>query len=114
MHEVQDCSLYACVFVHVFVLVLYIDVHSYAGAERESIHGSKSKQERKKEKSKKGITDSRELWKKSSSEMFLSAVERGLKVWMQRASSMWRRRTSSFCFKSLKERSGVAFGCVSA
>ena len=65
-------------------------------------------------KVRKKITYSRELRKKTSSKVFLSAVERGLRGWMQRASSMWRRRTSLFCFKILKERSGVAFGCVSA
>ena len=48
-------------------------MHSYTGAGRKSIHGSRRKKERKK----KGITDTRVLWKKSSSEVFLSAVERG-------------------------------------
>ena len=99
--------------MHVFVFVPWIDVYSLAEAERRSVHGSRSKKERKKERKKEKITDSRELRKKTSSEVFLSAVERGIKVWMQRASSMWRRRTSLFCLKFLKESSGVAFGCVS-
>ena len=47
-------------------------MRSLAGAERKSVHGSRSKKE-----SKKKITDSRELRKKTSSEVFLSAVERG-------------------------------------
>ena len=48
-------------------------MRSLAGAERKSVHGSRSK----KLESKKKITDSKELRKKTSSEVFLSAVERG-------------------------------------
>ena len=40
--------------------------------QRESVHGSRSKKERKKK-----ITDSRELRKETSPEVFLSAVQRG-------------------------------------
>ena len=51
---------------------------SLAVAERKSVHGSRSTKERKKERKRKKFTDGRELRKKFRSEVFLSAVERGI------------------------------------